>query len=356
MKIKETINKKIITAAIPVACLIAVGVPSTTYAYNAYNYNKYLTEGKQLINADNLDGARNSFNKALTFNSKKDLEMQENIKTIETIQKSKSTFESSVKLMEEKKYLEAIDGFKDVSEIDKLRYDDAIDKINQCRRQYISENIDRSKSEAQNKNYDSAIAILDTLIGFDSSNEEAPALKVQYENEVRIMKEEEEKRIAEEKRISDEKLALEQEKKSKETPVNTTQQKSDKNKNSQASAQKTLSQPTVSVQGDVMTINDNGKQIVVQFMQSSGFYYLNYGVSARQLEPGTPGLPLELDYKSTFKYPSGVETVQGKTAFGPYFDSPIVDLPSDSPITVTIEVTYKGKAYSFTTGFTTRNR
>jgi tetratricopeptide (TPR) repeat protein len=354
MKVNAIINKKILAVALFISLLIAVGVPSSTYAYNIYNYYKYIAEGRQMIDKDNLEAAKESFNRAAGYSSKNNSEIEKNIKEIEIIQKSKSDFEASVKLMNEKKYLEAIDSLKQVSKVDKLRYEDALNKINQCRDQYIGENIDKARIEAESKNYDAAIAILDTVIRFDSSIKEVPELKAQYENELK--RRNEEKRIAEEKRIEEEKLALEAAKKAKELAANSATTKTNMGKSTQTSSQQSKGAPTIRVEGNTMIINDNGKEVTVQFMNTSVFYYTNFVVMARQVEPGTPGLPLQLDYKATFKHSSGESVVRGKTVARPSVDGPMVDLPSSSPITVTIEVTYNQKNYSFTTGFTTRSR
>jgi hypothetical protein len=50
-------------------------------------------------------------------------------------------------------------------------------------------------------------------------------------------------------------------------------------------------------------------------------------------------LPIELNYKATFKHPYGEEVVHSKTASGPASNGPLVDLPFGSSITVIVEVT-----------------
>jgi tetratricopeptide (TPR) repeat protein len=114
------------------------------------------------------------------------------------LKQSKESFESGVNLIHEKKYIKAINDFKNVKDSDKKRYNQAQEKIKEASNLYIEDNIPKAKAEATNKQYDNAINILETILKFDSNNKETINLKDTYNLEIqKIRDEEEEKKHAE---------------------------------------------------------------------------------------------------------------------------------------------------------------
>mgnify|MGYP001152654356 CR=1 FL=1 len=115
---------------------------------------------------------------------KKNLSINENIneqiELAKVLSESKKTYELALDNMENQKYLEAIEIFKEIDKVDMERYKDVENKILECKSKYISMNIDNAKLMAKDKDYESAIELLDVVIAFDSNYKEDIQLKEKY--------------------------------------------------------------------------------------------------------------------------------------------------------------------------------
>lgn len=193
--------------------LIIAGIPLSIYGYRNYKYEKYYDEGLNNIKKDKLSNAAESFNKALSYKGKNKKVIVNKLNLIKRIKESKLQYDSALKSMKDKKYLDAIMDFKKVSKEDKYRYMKASDKIAECSKNYIDDNLSSAKDQAKGGKYNEALAFLDDILKFDGNYSEAVNLKKEYNSEIQKIKEAEEKKIAEEKQKEEERRKAEEKKK-----------------------------------------------------------------------------------------------------------------------------------------------
>lgn len=108
------------------------------------------------------------------------VKLMEKLKLQKTIAASREAYNLGMSLFRDKKYLEAIEALKKVSEKDNENYKDALTKISECTSNYIITNIELAKAEAQIKKYDSAISYLNLVLAIAPSNTEAMNLRNEY--------------------------------------------------------------------------------------------------------------------------------------------------------------------------------
>lgn len=168
-------KKKIIIAIITIVSLVVLA------GIGIYNHNKVATYSDLITNANKAieegeyDQAIDLFNQALQY--KNDTDIQNKIKLADILKEEESIYNEGLELMNDKKYIEAIDQFNKVSEeADKL-YSDAKTKIEECKKQFVAEKIQLANDSFKNNKYDEANSYLDEVLKFDANNSEAKKLK-----------------------------------------------------------------------------------------------------------------------------------------------------------------------------------
>jgi len=111
---------------------------------------------------------------------------------------SKASYDQGVIQMGEKQYLPAVDSFQKVVKEDTERYDDAQKKIADCKKAFIDETLQKAKDSASNKDYKTAIGLLDQAIAVDSTNQEALKLKSDF---ISLFEQEKKKEANAEKKV-----------------------------------------------------------------------------------------------------------------------------------------------------------
>lgn len=99
-----------------------------------------------------------------------------------------------------KDYVGALELFKKVSKRDNKRFNLAQDKIKECIKIYVNENLDKAKALAKDKKYKEAYSYLDKVLSIDKENIVAKNLKDQYIKEEKELQEEIKKAGEEEKK------------------------------------------------------------------------------------------------------------------------------------------------------------
>lgn len=162
--------------------LLIVGVPSSVYAYNTYNYNKFYNEGQSNLENEKYDEAIGNFSTALKYGEKYSEEINKKINLIKDLKSSKATYEEGMKKFNEKEYLDAVSIFEKIKKEDTERYKLSQEKIAEAQKMYIGENISKAQKEAVNKKYVEGIKYLDLALKIDSKNGQALKLKTDYKN------------------------------------------------------------------------------------------------------------------------------------------------------------------------------
>lgn len=352
-------RKKLIIVAFAIIVLIGIAVPTSIHAYNNSRYNKNFELGKKALDNREFDNAEKYFKVCLKYNSRKEAEINSELDLANLVKQSDLSYKQAMQLYNDKKYIDAIDAFKKVSDKDKKNYKDAQDKITLCRYTYINGNIESAKKEAENKNYEGAIKYLDIVLTFDTENKDASSLKNQYNDEIaRIKQEEETRRKAEEdaaklaaqQKAEQEAAKLAAQKKASQAAADTAKSTSSNNT--------TASVITTTLYPNAIAINDNGKTYKYMFRYSNGDVFNRKGYAvihgfAALTDPEAP----QVDYtiKFTVTDDNQVFTYSGQTtddkALPNYTSAAFLsNYPEDQELSITAEITitYKGKPYTFT--------
>lgn len=165
-----------------VVLLVIIALPTGAYAYKYNEYKNNLHEAIYQLDSEKYDESINAFsNISTTYFGKKNFgEIEGYTEKAKNFKENKKLYDDALKLFEDKKYLEAADGFRKVSQDDEKRNDLAKKKIDECNSLYISLNIESAKNEAKANNYDSAVNYLTLVLNLDSANKDALTLKEEY--------------------------------------------------------------------------------------------------------------------------------------------------------------------------------
>lgn len=162
--------------------LLMLGVPSSVYAYNSYNYNKLYKQGQANIINEKYDEAISTFNATLKFRKNRSEEINQQISLAKDLKLSKAIYDEAMQKLNDKKYLEAIPIFENIKKEDDKRYPLSKKMISECKNLYINENINNSKKELESKKYIEGIKYLDLALKVDDKNDQVLKLKSEYTN------------------------------------------------------------------------------------------------------------------------------------------------------------------------------
>jgi tetratricopeptide (TPR) repeat protein len=319
-----------IFSIIVLVVILVISVPVAAYGYSAYSYNKQYNLAEKYKENDNYDDALLVLNKILPLakNQQKKQAIEQEVKIIEDLKQSKISYDEAMDIFNEKRYLEAIEAFKKVTEIDEKRYSDAQEKIAESKKLYSDGNIESAKTEAADKKYESAIKFLDNALGIDSENSEANKLKEEYNTAIKSIKEEEEKKAQEEK-------------KTKEESARNAVEKSEE---SQVTAANGSSEDIVAANNGFFFIKDKKGNLKATFglgpgtglgLDPIGIYYNVYGNN--------------LDFEVTFYLNGRVATQKGKTSESIFLmPASFAEVPKREKLKITVTIIYNGKKYTDT--------
>lgn len=184
-----------------VIILLVAALPIGAYSYNSYKYKQLVASAEKAMKEGNFDEATRLYNDALRFGKKDSMKITEDLDLINQSKSDKAIIDYAEEFIKDKKYLEALNELKRI-EGDSYYYEIASVKAEKAKSSYISENLEKAKTEAELSKYNEAIAIIDTILSIDNVNKEAEALKKNYYDEVTKIKiaEEETKKKAEEEK------------------------------------------------------------------------------------------------------------------------------------------------------------
>ncbi|WP_052090371.1 tetratricopeptide repeat protein [Desulfosporosinus sp. HMP52] len=151
-------------------------------------FTVYIKEG-DLVSANNI------LKDITTIDHEKDTtKFNADLESAKAISASKASYDQGVLYMNEKRYSPAMDSFQKVIKEDTERYADAQVKIDQCKKLFVDETIEKANKSADSKDYKKALNYLDQAIKADQNNQEVLKLKIDYAN---LQKEEEAKKAQE---------------------------------------------------------------------------------------------------------------------------------------------------------------
>lgn len=163
--------KKIIIIS-TISALVIIGVGVGTYKYNKIQaYNNLINNANKYMDQRDYDQAIALFNQSTQY--KNDPNIQSSIKLAQSLKEVKGVFDEGVKLMSDKKYLEAMNQFQRVTKEDNKLYSDTQKKIEECKKQLIA----LSNDEIKDNKFDEANKYLDEILKIDANNADAKKLK-----------------------------------------------------------------------------------------------------------------------------------------------------------------------------------
>lgn len=135
---------------------IALIAAFTATAFGTYEYNKIQTYNTLVNNANkymeqgNYDQSITLFNESLQY--KDDANVRSSIKLASSLKELKAIYDEGLRLANEKKYNEAIDQFKKITQIDSKLYSNAQQKIQDCKK--LQDSLVKQEQDKQTNSID----------------------------------------------------------------------------------------------------------------------------------------------------------------------------------------------------------
>lgn len=188
--------KKIVSISV-VAILVIIGIGFGGYKYTKINkYSSLIKDANKYMEDGEYDKAIDVFQQSLSY--KNDVNVENSIKLAKSLMEVKKVYDQGIKLMNDKKYLEAIEQFKKIGKESSKLYNSAQSKIKESTKQYVALNISGANSALQTNKYDEANKYISQVFKVDNNNKEAKKIKetidnkIQEHQEVQRVKEEQE--------------------------------------------------------------------------------------------------------------------------------------------------------------------
>ncbi|OBR91419.1 hypothetical protein CLRAG_29860 [Clostridium ragsdalei P11] len=151
-------------------------------------YENILLSANKAMTAENYDEAINLYTEAETYKKTSDIDSK--IQLAGILKKSKLNYKLGIQKMDNKDYLNAVDYLKKVNRQDSKRYNTALNKINKCKKLYISDNFAKAKGSLNNNKFDDANKYLNNISKIDDNNSCIKELKNDIAKAIQKQKEE----------------------------------------------------------------------------------------------------------------------------------------------------------------------
>ncbi|WP_050607326.1 zinc ribbon domain-containing protein [Clostridium niameyense] len=186
-KVKKSKAKPLIITLIII--LFVLGSGFGTYKYvQAKNISDLVSNADREFDKKNYDMSIELYNKALCY--KDDNKIKNKLLLVNTHKKGQGLYNQGLKLMNEKKYLEAMEKFSEISKNASTIYDYSKEKIKECKDKYINNMINLAKKSTDSQEYDKANKYLDEIEKVDKNNYSVKKLKATIEQNKEKEKEE----------------------------------------------------------------------------------------------------------------------------------------------------------------------
>lgn len=165
-----------IISGVLLSCLLFFGSAfGTSKIVQAKNYNNLVNSANQNFNTGNYDEAIELYNKALQI--KDDNDVIKSKVMAQNYKQYQDTYNQGLKLINDKKYLEAIQKLSSINQVAGQVYTNAQGKIEECKKDIISDNIQNANTAISNKDYDGANKYLAEVLKIDANNTSAKQLQ-----------------------------------------------------------------------------------------------------------------------------------------------------------------------------------
>lgn len=170
-------KKSIMVATISFVVVIALGgiLGGSYYFYKTSSYNKIIRNANNYFNSGEYDKAIEAFEQALVY--KQDSDVQNKITLANNLKKAEKYYKSGIANIEKGNYGEAISDFSNIEKDGGKIYEEAQQKIAQCKNELIGKYITKAKALAEQGNYEESNNQIEEILKLDENNEEAKTLK-----------------------------------------------------------------------------------------------------------------------------------------------------------------------------------
>ena len=158
--------------------------------YNtSQNYKKHLNVASSYMSAEQYDNAITAYKEALKYTN--DTNINKQIELANVLKNSKEVYDTAVKQMNDKKYLDAIETFDKVDKQDVKRYSASQKKIVECKKSYIAGNLKIANDDLKINKFDEANKYLNDILKIDANNSDAKKLRDDITRAIQKQNEEE---------------------------------------------------------------------------------------------------------------------------------------------------------------------
>lgn len=174
----NSLKSKVILGII--VLLILAGAGTGIYKFNKnQGYSNLIKTANRYMDEGKYDDAIKVFQQSLNY--KDDENVKRSIKAAEILKEEKVIYNDGIKLLSEKKYLEAIEKFNKITKENEKMYNDAQAKILECKREYATLNIKNADKALKENRLDDASKYLQEVFKVDTESKEGQTLKAEIE-------------------------------------------------------------------------------------------------------------------------------------------------------------------------------
>lgn len=164
-----------IVIAITIAFVIMLSILGAKWYITNQSYANLISNGDKAISEEKYDDALRLYKEALRYKNDSSINIKVQLAT--TLKKSKETYDTAIRQMTDKNYLEAINSFKKVDKQDSNRYQSTQIKINECTKLYIADNLKSANNNLAANKFSEANKYIENILKLDANNIDAKKLK-----------------------------------------------------------------------------------------------------------------------------------------------------------------------------------
>lgn len=166
---------KILSVVGMVSILFVSSFMITGKVVKAQSFDKLVKNANQSLSTSKYDEAISLYSKALELkddnNVKNQLALAQNYKQYQNV------YNQGIKLINDKKYSEAIQKLSTINQVAGQLYTNAQNKIEECKKDIINQDIKATNTAISNEDYDSANKYIADIVKLDTDNKDAKQLK-----------------------------------------------------------------------------------------------------------------------------------------------------------------------------------
>lgn len=162
-----------------IGLIILIGICASTFGGYEYvqakNFDDLVKAANIKMNVGNYDEAIQLYDKALTYRN--DSNVQKKLETAQNYKQFENVYNNGLKLMDDKKYSEAIQKFGTIKQSASKIYNNAQNKVSECKKNIINSDIEAANSAIKKEDYDSADKYVEDILKIDANDNDAKQLK-----------------------------------------------------------------------------------------------------------------------------------------------------------------------------------